>query len=296
MNPNKSLVFLMVILVICLVLSFLTVKVESTVSQSYSVVKILSPADSTYNYRLLTLNVTFTHGPLDYTLTYSLDGKGDYAIPHTVYNPNNELHVMYSAYGSIKLPELSDGTHTITVTLVSHVHYSAGVKPGAPFQPVSPGSSEYQAIWTDSVTFTIDSNQPYNPQPLDDLSPLKISDLSVTNQTYTSQNVSLSFNINGIASQIAYSLDGRSSKRTIPGNLTIPVSVGVHNITVYAWDDFGRACTPETATFSVVEQAVEEEKIEPTNAGAPTVLAASISTVVVIVGLLVYLGYRRINR
>lgn len=294
MNPNKSLVFLMVILLICLVLSVLTVKVESTVSQSYSVVKILSPADSTYNSRLLTLNVTFTHGALDYTLTYSLDGKGDYAIPHTVYNPNNELHVMYSAYGSIKLPELSDGTHTITVTLVSYVHYSAGVKPGAPFQPVSPGSSEYQAVWTDSVTFTIDSNQPCNPQLLDDLSPLKISDLSVANQTYTSQNVSLSFNINGAASQIAYSLDGRPN-RTILGNLTIPVSVGVHNITVYAWDDFGRACKPETGTFSVIEQAVEEEKIEPTNVGSPTVLVASTSTVVVIVGLLACLRYRRIN-
>jgi hypothetical protein len=288
---KKVWAFLIVMSVVLFVLSVLTVKVESTVTHPYSVVEILSPTSTTYSSRSLILNVTFTHGPLDYTLTYNLDsGENNYAIPYWVYNPNNEMHVAYSAYGSIKLPALSDGSHSLTVTLVSHVHYSGGGKPGAPFQPISPGSSEYQAVWTDSVTFTVSSDEPHEPQPPVDVTPLEILDLSVEDQTYVSNNVTLNFIINGDVLQIAYSLDGRHNV-TILGNTTLYASLGTHNITVFAWDEFGKTCNPQTGTFSVLELANEEP--QQIDERFPTATVASVvSAVVFSVGILFYLRKR----
>lgn len=288
---KKVWVFLILMSVVLFVLSGLTVKVESAVTRSYSVVEILSPISTTYHSRSLILNVTFTHGPLDYTLTYNLDsGENSYAIPYWVYNPNDELHAMYSAFGSIKLPTLSDGSHNLTVTLVVTVHWcGTNLPPSGPFQPISPGSSEYQAVWTDSVVFTVDSDDPYTPQSPVDVAPLQISDLSIENQTYLSNNVTLNFIINGNASQIAYSLDGRHNV-TILGNTTLYASLGTHNITVFAWDQFGKPCNPQIGTFKVSELAKEEP---PQTSNFPTATVTSVvSAVVVSVGILFYLKKR----
>ena len=225
-------------------------------SLSGSVVKIISPTAATYDSRVLLLNVTFSYGGLRLDLTYNLDGVTEGAIPMGEYRPpNNEIHLINTAYAWVKLPELSDGQHSITVTLVAHVHYGGGGKTGAPFQPTSPGSSEYSATWSDTVRFSVYADKPYEAQfhPAVDSTPPEISNLSVHNQIYPSSDVQLNFTLTGSASCIAYSLDGGGNV-TIGGNTTLHgLSAGKHNVTVFCWDDTGKVGASQTVAFSIVD-------------------------------------------
>ena len=142
------------------------VPANASTVQSYKVVQITFPRSETYDSNLLTLNVTFPVGGLKYTLTYTLDGNDEGAIPWTVNNPNNELHVVYEAIGSVNLPELSQGPHHIVVTLQVDVHQNGPNPPNGAFKPISPGSLDYQGIWTDAVDFTVEPINTPDTQPL----------------------------------------------------------------------------------------------------------------------------------
>jgi len=233
----------------------MSIPVGEAESISGSVVKIVSPISTTYDRRVLLLNVTFSYGGLRYDLTYNLDGATEGSIPMGEYQPpNNEFHLINTAYAWVTLPELGDGPHSVTVTLVARVHYSGGGKPSAPFQPTSPGSSEYSATWSDTVQFNVRADESYEPQPhpAADSTPPEISNLSVQNQqTYPSQDIPLNFTLNGSASRIAYSLDGGDNV-TIDGNTTLHgLSAGKHNVTVFCWDDAGNVGASETTSFIV---------------------------------------------
>jgi hypothetical protein len=92
----------------------------------------------------------------------------------------------------------------------------------------------------------------------------------------------LSFSVSEPVSQITYSLDGQENV-TVAGNSTlVGLSVGVHNVTVYAWDTAGNVGASETITFTV------------TPFPAVPVAAASVASVaVVIAGLLAYFKKRK---
>jgi len=60
------------------------------------------------------------------------------------------------------------------------------------------------------------------------------------------------------------------------------LSVGVHNITVFAWDEIGNVGSSETITFTIAE---------PFNV-APVAVASATSVAIVAVGLLVYFKKR----
>jgi N-acetylneuraminic acid mutarotase len=80
---------------------------------------LFSPLNKTYASSALTLNLTFSVGMgVRYSLCYYLDGKYQESIPFVVDNPDNELHVVCPAHASTKLPELSDGSHSLTVFLI----------------------------------------------------------------------------------------------------------------------------------------------------------------------------------
>jgi len=130
------------------------------------VVQITYPRSETYDSNLLTLNVTFPVGGLKYTLKYTLDGNEEGSIPWCINNPNNELHVVYEAIGSVNLPELSEGPHHVVVTLQVDVHQNGSNPPNGAFEPISPGSLDYQAIWTDTVDFTIEPFNTHDNQQL----------------------------------------------------------------------------------------------------------------------------------
>jgi outer membrane protein assembly factor BamB len=87
------------------------------------------------------------------------------------------------------------------------------------------------------------------PTPIEYLAP-SISGLSITNRTYTLQNIPLTFNVNKNVSWLAYNLDNQGNV-TIQGNTTITgLSDGPHSIVVYAIDENGHSGASETIYFT----------------------------------------------
>jgi hypothetical protein len=233
-------------------------KTEST--SSYPVVTILSPTNGTYNSRNLNLNVTFVCGlGMRYTLKYSLDGrKPEISIPWTVDNPS-ELHVIYQAFGSVTVFALGGGLHSVTVNLVSE-GFVTGPNPRS---------------YSDTVWFTVD------------LTPPKISEVSVENKTYTTTDAPLNFTVNENTSGIMYSLDGNDNV-TIAGNTTLTgLSTGPHNVTLYARDVAGNTGASQTVTFAVVN----ESETEP----FPVVLVAVALAAMLAVGVGLTVHFKKRN-
>lgn len=210
-----------------------------------------SPLNGTYNSRFLNLNLTFTAGMgIRYTLYYHIDGKYIDKIPFTVEN-STETHVTYRAHAFTKLPELNEGAHSLIVFIIC-----SGLIRSLPSN-------------NGTVYFTIDSKatMPFMPQPTVDLTPPKITNLYIQNQTSNQTETPLSFIINEKTQQILYSIDGEENE-TIPSNAMLGVydeatyckmnltglPSGRHNITVYATDKAGNTGASKTLSFNV-EQA-----------------------------------------
>ncbi len=131
--------------------------------QFSSGVTVFSPLNYTYNSRFVTLNMTFDIGAgLDCSLNYSIDGKDLGAIPLVWVDTGYISRGQKS--GQVKLPELSDGTHYLTIDVLCGLYDYHGVEPpGAPFTPTFPGSSDYIATWTNTIYFTINTTIPEFP-------------------------------------------------------------------------------------------------------------------------------------
>jgi hypothetical protein len=117
------------------------------------------------------------------------------------------------------------------------------------------------------------------------ITPPRISIISPMNTRFFESNVSLDFNVDKPVNWISYSLDG-GLNQTILGNSTLSeLSIGLHNVTVYANDTFGNVGKSQIINFTIAKQ-------EP----FPIVLVAIISIVVsatVAAGLLVYFKKRK---
>jgi hypothetical protein len=161
------------------------------------------------------------------------------------------------------LTGIPEGKHNITVTAMA----SGGYAEGLTYYYFSISGSS-------SVFFTIDITLPI------------VSFLSLENNVYyEAADVPLSFSVNEAASRIEYSIDGQGNV-TVAGNTTLTsLSVGVHNVTVFAWDDAGNVGSSETVTFTVAQP-------EPFPA-APVAAASVVSIAVAGVGLLVYFRKKR---
>ena len=103
------------------------------------------------------------------------------------------------------------------------------------------------------------------------------------NKTYDANNVTLTVNVNKSFSELSYSLSEEANV-TITGNTTLTgLSNGMHNVTVYAKDEFENIGASETITFTI-------EVPFPT----ALVATASLTAVAVVgVGLLVYFKKRK---
>ncbi len=149
------------VLLISLTVAYLPypVRAESAESIGFdSGATLFSPVNTTYSSRFLTLNLTLGAGlGVRYSLNYSLDGKYGGPIPLVAKTPA-EMHVINTMIGSVDLPELSEGSHRLTVNELSGIYdYHGANAPGAPFKPAFPCSSDYIASWTHTVYFTINS-------------------------------------------------------------------------------------------------------------------------------------------
>jgi hypothetical protein len=125
-------------------------------------------------------------------------------------------------------------------------------------------------------------NERYTPLGYGTVPPV-LSVASPENMNYTSSEVALNFTVDRHVEWMGYSLDG-SENVTVMGNTTLTgLSNGLHNVTVYAKDEFGNTGASGTVVFSV-------EVPFP----AVPVAAASVATLALAgVGLLVYFKKRK---
>ena len=115
------------------------VKAESNDYIQFSAFRLFSPLNRTYNSRFLTLNLTFGAAiGIKYSLYYKIDGKYEGPIPFVIDNPN-ETHVVYKATGFVELPQLSEGSHHLTIYLIAAGYQPKGLS------------------YADTVYFTIDT-------------------------------------------------------------------------------------------------------------------------------------------
>jgi hypothetical protein len=157
--------------------------------------------------------------------------------------------------GSMSLPELSDGSHRLSV----YVEADAGT-----------GKSYWDS---ETVYFTVETTPP------------KIKVLSPLNQTYTETSVSLAFKLDKQANWTSYSIDNEGNV-TVTGNVSLKGLLnGLHNLTVYANDTYGNMGASETISFTV---AVPEPF-----PFVPVAVASATTTTVVAIGVLVYFKKRK---
>jgi len=160
-------------------------------------------------------------------------------------------------YGRAVLPELSEGSHNLTVWVRAQQNQVTYYIP-------------FWAAFSKTITFTIDTIAP------------SISVMSPENITYKTSETPLNFTVSEPLSQIKYCLDGQANV-TLSGNTTLTeLQNGDHNVTVYATDEFGNTGTSETMYFSV-------------NVHFPVLPVATLSVIVtiVVVSLLVYFKKRK---
>ena len=218
----------------------------------------------------------------DIALTFSVSTHGTniYAINNVSFTASwlQEKVIVYK-YNYSKSPispdfwsynetfwDMPDGEYSVVITTVGEGFYVESVN-------VLDGTFYFFDMTTISVVnFTI-------------ATPPEVSILSPKNETYGSSEVPLKFAVDKSFSKISYVLDYQDNM-TINGNATLTgLSNGVHNVTVYAWDDAGNIGSSETIIFIV-------DAPEPFPATfVSTVSVASVATVGA--GLLLYRKKRR---
>jgi hypothetical protein len=161
-------------------------------------------------------------------------------------------------FGDAVLPELSEGSHNLTVWVRAQVNQITTYIP-------------FWAAFSKTITFTIDTVAP------------NVTVLSSESNMYKTSSVPLNFTVNETVSQITYCLDGQDNVTT-SGNTTLTdLPNGDHNVTVYATDEFGNTGASETIYFKV-------------DVPFPTTLVAALTVVsvfVIVVALTVYFKKRR---
>jgi hypothetical protein len=159
---------LSLLMIFCSVLigieNLMVVNAESTGYIRYSSgVTLFSPLNITYSSNIMYLNLTFDQGAgIDCSLNYSIDGNYKGSIP--LVTEDTGFHIIYKMTGLVALPELSEGSHNLTIDVLCGLYdYHGANPPGAPFAPTSLGSSNYIATWTHIIYFTINTYIPELP-------------------------------------------------------------------------------------------------------------------------------------
>ena len=159
--------FVLILLIFSFLISIETVEIAIAEPTDYvrysSGVTLFSPLNITYSSNIRYLNLTFDQGAgIVCSLNYSIDG--DYKGPIHLVTEDTGFHIIYKMTGLVALPELSEGSHCLTIDVLCGLYdYHGANPPSAPFQPTSPGSSDYIATWTHTIFFTINTYIPEFP-------------------------------------------------------------------------------------------------------------------------------------
>ena len=210
---------------------------EFTYPMNLALVQIYDPATDTWSFGApmptIVTNAAAgaTTGVWAPKRIYVIGGMPDKSLDGTkinqVYNPEND-----SWTAGASMPTARFQLH---VTVVNDKLYAMGGAPYFNLQGI--GSRE---------------NEQYTPIGYGTVPPT-VRVVSPENKTYNVTSVSLVFTVNKPVVWMGYSLDGQETV-TITGNTTISsLSSGLHNITVYAKDEFENIGTSETIVFTVTE-------------------------------------------
>jgi hypothetical protein len=142
----------------------------------------------------------------------------------------------------------------------------------------------YTSIFSNPTVTPHATNEQYIPFGYGTLPPM-ISIVSPENSNYTSSNVSLVFTLNKLAVWMGYSLDGKENVIITDNTTLTGLSNGLHNITVYAKDEFENIGESETIHFSV-------EAPEP----FPTTLVIASIASVAVVGAVLAVYFKKYRR
>ncbi len=181
---------------------------------------------------------------------YTSDWNKNRTYVYQFYDPVHDVLDVHKRL-EYSLCELTvpEGKHTITVYALEEGTYIRRAAMHA-----------FNSTNFSSVNFTINTMPP------------NVSVLSVENKTYFTYDIPLSFTVNEAASQIQYSLDAQDNV-TIAGNTTLSgLSVGVHNVAVYAWDEAENVGSSGTVCFTIAEP-------EPSPTTMPIAPVASVAIV-----------------
>ena len=153
---------------------------------------------------------------------------------------NSEKEFPHNATLGYFIDNIPEGSHKLTITVVGKIILSERV--GDPHE--TNGLLEiyytiYKLNGSSTVHFAVD------------LHPPEVLITSITNKTYNTAKIALNYTANEPTSKVAYRIDGKDNQ-TINGNTMLPeLSNGLHNVTVYAWDEAGNVGASETVHFSV---------------------------------------------
>jgi len=188
---------------------------------------------------------------------------------------NDKLHVI----GGYTLGTRTDGFPPINLPII----YSAINEQYTPSLDIP------QSVKNDNTESSVDTT------PSASHNVLAIVILSPENKTYEPQSIGLTFTVNKQVTWMGYSLDGQEIV-AITGNITLAgLTGGLHNVTVYAKDEFENTGASRTILFSVATKAELEFTQPQAQEPFPTTLiatASGVSVLVVGVGLMLYFKKR----
>ena len=230
---------------------------------------IISPTNSTYATTPMALNVvteSFGASNIFYSMTYSLDGKGNvsFSSPVVIQLHNNSFQVTIS--GTTVLPKLPEGSHRITVYTKQD------------WQTTPP----HTFVWSNGeVYFTVDDGKP----PV-------ITVFSPENTSYVQKDLSLNFTTDEPVSWLGYNLDGYDNV-TIAGNTTLTdLPYKGHNVTIYAQDPAGNIGS-QSINFTVSEPKTPVPPVDATIIPVSTIIVIFVISVSLCVSLLLYRKHRK---
>ena len=188
---------------------------------------------------------------INYTITsvsYSIDGKANVTVPIST-SKDGEGNKIYSA--ETTLSGLSEGSHEVIVY----------------------ATAQMGKVYSYQKNFAVDATPP------------KVSITSIENKVYNMPDIALNFTTSETCSQIKYVLDGQDNVTIAENVFLTGLSVGVHNVIVYAWDIAGNIGVSETVVFTVAEPEPEP---------FPTIIIAisGAAATAVVLGLIYYFKNR----
>jgi len=188
--------------------------------------------------------------------------------PYYVLGSTEPLITQFSE--TLNFRGLPDGNHTLVVYVKERgIYYS--YTDNTPFPVCYDFYNLFEIDVFLSFFFTIE-----------DTTAPSISVLSMQDETFYSYDIDLRFVVDEPTSRSVYSLDADDSV-TLAGNTTLfGLSVGEHNLTIYAWDKAGNVGTSETVYFSIKEPFP-----------STLVVATGVTLMGACVGLIVYLNKRK---